>query len=297
MPAHENGEDLPEHEAIARRNDKFFEEVYSHAAADGVTFDKKDLKGSRLRCLMLTSMPRKRVAAILTRMIEPIGSVKPSDAWAPCGFLEPGEAEIGEHPSFLLPQERETVTSWWLKVREHANTPNWDLVSMCDIAGKRGLILAEAKAHEAELKTEGKGRGNPENDGQIERAIREANSALSSVLPGWALTKDSHYQLCNRFAWAWKVATMGIPVVLVYLGFLHCDEMSKSGTPFDSAQQWKQTILSHSQPFVPANAWDGAPIRTSGAPFWALTRVLDCEWKGPPDCQNPADGEVHRKRS
>jgi len=247
-----------------------------------VTFNRKDLKGSRLRCLMLTSMPRKQVASILTRMIEPIGSVGANDVWAPGGFLEPDEAKLGEHPRFLPSQERETVTAWWLKVREHANTPNWDLVSTCDIGGTRGLILVEAKAHTDELKRAGKDRNNKDkssadNDSQIGLAIEEANSGLNAMLPGWALTKDSHYQLCNRFAWTWKVATMGIPVVLVYLGFLHCDEMSDCGTPFDSAQQWKQTILSHSQSLVPARAWDTA-IRTSGAPLWALTRALDCQW-------------------
>lgn len=236
--------------------------------------DKTNLRGSRLRCLMLTALPRQQVASILTRMIEPIGSVQATDVWAPCGFLAPEEAKLGEHLSFLSPQERETLTSWWLKKREHANTPNWDLVSTCDIGGTRGLILVEAKGHDDELKDSGKEPGNSENDYQITQAIAEANSALNRILPGWALTKDSHYQLCNRFAWAWKIATMGVPVVLVYLGFLHCDEMSDCGTPFDSAQHWKQTMLSHSQALVPANAWD-TPIGTNDIRLWALTRTLD----------------------
>jgi len=281
MPADEQ-EDLPEREAIARSNDKFFERLYSQepvstVPSQQVRFNRKELKGSRLRCLMLTSMPRQKVASILSRMIEPIGSVTTDHVWAPSGFLEPDEAKLGEHLSFLTSQERQTVTSWWLKKSENANTPNWDLVSTCDIAGKRGLILVEAKAHEAEIKTAGKDRSNPENDGQIERAIREANSALNSVLPGWGLTKDSHYQLCNRFAWTWKVATMGIPVVLVYLGFLDCHEMSDCGTPFGSARHWEETMLSHSHSLVPAGAWD-TPIRTSGAHLWALTRAMSCEW-------------------
>jgi hypothetical protein len=33
------------------------------------------------------------------------------------------------------------------------------------------------------------------------------------------LTADSHYQLANRLASAYKVASAGIPVVLLYLGF------------------------------------------------------------------------------
>jgi hypothetical protein len=32
-----------------------------------------------------------------------------------------------------------------------ANTPNWDLVSGCQIGNRQGLILVEAKAHEGEL--------------------------------------------------------------------------------------------------------------------------------------------------
>jgi len=90
-----------------------------------------------------------------------------------------------------------------------ANTPNWDIVSKCEIGGKRGLILVEAKAHTEESKIAGKGADKVENDCRIGAAISEANSALNSVLPRWALTKVSHYQLCNRFAWAWKLGAMG----------------------------------------------------------------------------------------
>lgn len=251
-------------------------QIEAEALREGA-INKTSVRGSRLQCLMLTALPRPQVASILTRMIEPIGSVQANDVWAPCGFLESDEAKLGEHPSFLSPQERETLTSWWLKKREYANTPNWDLVSTCDISGTRGLILVEAKAHDNELKDSGKDPGNSDNDSQITQAIAEANSALNRILPGWALTKDSHYQLCNRFAWAWKISTMGTPVVLVYLGFLRCDEMSDCGAPFDSAQHWKETMLGHSQSLVPVNAWENR-LRTTGAPLWALIRTLDAGW-------------------
>jgi len=208
-----------------------------------VMFRKKELRGSRVRCLMLTSIPRHQVASILTRLIEPIGSVNSnSDKWAPGGFLNPEEPKLGENQLFLPLQQREAVTDWWLKVRRNANTPNWDLVSTCNIDGKGGLILIEAKAHSNELKSAGKQKNNPDNDDQIGRAIYEANSALNRILPGWALTKSSHYQLCNRFAWSWKLATMGVPVVLIYLGFLCCDEMSDCGLPFNSAEKWERAI-------------------------------------------------------
>ncbi len=63
------------------------------------------------------------------------------------------------------------------------------------------------------------------NHAQIGRAISEASLGLKDTMDGWNLSRDSHYQLANRFAWAWKLASMGVPVVLVYLGFLGAAEM------------------------------------------------------------------------
>src|SRR5205085_10023873 len=102
--------------------------------------------------------------------------------------------------------------------------------------------------------------------------------ALNSVLPGWALTKDCNYQLCNRFAWAWKLASIGIPTILIFLGFLHCNEMHKRGAPFRSAGEWERSIKEHSQGVVPPSAW-GMRIPTASAPVWALIRSLEIQWK------------------
>ena len=38
--------------------------------------------------------------------------------------------------------------------------------------------------------------------------------------------------MSNRFAWAWKLASSSVPVVLIYLGFLRADEMRDKGKPF-----------------------------------------------------------------
>ncbi len=48
-----------------------------------------------------------------------------------------------------------------------------------------------------------------ENRRQIELALAEAEQGLNSAIPGLALAADSKYQLSNRFAWAWKVASLG----------------------------------------------------------------------------------------
>ncbi len=88
-----------------------------------------------------------------------------------------------------------------------------------------GLILAEAKAHYGELGSGGGVAKNHQNEKRIRDAIAEANHNLNRISYGWNLTADSHYQLCNRFAWGWKVASLGVPVILVYLGFLNVEDM------------------------------------------------------------------------
>lgn len=175
----------------------------------------------------------------------------------PGGFKSPLEAKLGECDLFLSTEQRESVTSWWLKVRARANTPNWDLVSVVTIDGRQGLVLLEAKAHVAELHIGGKDPGSVENHQQIGAAIREANDALNRILPGWSLSRDSHYQLANRFAWAWKVASVGIPVILVYLGFIGAEEMADRGRPLESHSDWENVVKSHARGIVPDDAWEG----------------------------------------
>ena len=60
----------------------------------------------------------------------------------------------------------------------------------------------------------------------------------NAALPGWHLSRDTHYQLTNRFAWAWTIAMLGVPVVLIYLGFLQANDMRDEGAPFVSAADW-----------------------------------------------------------
>ena len=139
-----------------------------------------------------------------------------------------------------------------------------------------GLILIEAKAHDMELKSEGKSISDKENHEQIGSAIREAHIGLNKICHGWLINRDSHYQLCNRFAWAWKVASCGVPVILIYLGFLHADEMSRCGRPFLPHLDWRALMLDHSKTLVPTIGWDSR-LQTNGAPMWAMVRSLDLQ--------------------
>ena len=246
---------------------------------DKVTFVKKELRGSRLRCLMLTAMPRKRVARALTNLVQPYGVVDAThDRWMPRGFLEPDEAKLGETSGFLSEGQRKVVTTWWLKVTRNANTPNWDIVSTCTMEGQPGLILVEAKAYDKELKQNDKcNASNADNLEQIGKAIREANAGLNTILPGWGLSQDSHYQLCNRFAWSWKIVTLGVPVFLVYLGFLNAEEMTDKGQPFQSARDWADPIRRHAHGIVPDRVWN-TKLEINGTPMCPLIRAVDLRW-------------------
>ncbi|MDY6954954.1 MAG: hypothetical protein SWE60_25920, partial [Thermodesulfobacteriota bacterium] len=245
-----------------------------------VTLQKRDLKGSKLRCLMLTSLPRNQIVRCLTELVRPYGVVhSEKDKWMPQGLLEPEEARLGETQLFLEREEREAVTNWWLEVTPGANTPNWDLVAACSVEGKKGLILIEAKAHTNELDTAGKRPPTTENGKknheQIDKAIKEANDGLNAQHSGWALSRDTHYQLSNRFAWSWKLASMGIPVILVYLGFLNADEMR---SPFPSVEAWTKAVHEYSKGIVPDGVWE-SKVMVGDTPIHPVIRSLDLEWR------------------
>jgi hypothetical protein len=248
---------------------------------------EKGRRGSLPRCLLLTEGERSAIAGQLTSLVGLAGvQVSEDDFWMPQGLpvqvadggwdMSPVmEAKLGEVPGFLTPEQRETVTSWWLARRYQANTPNWDIACTAKIDGQDGLILVEAKAHSGELKVDGKRPGNKKNHEKIGAAIHQANAALNTILPGWSLSRDSHYQLANRFAWAWKVASLGRPVVLVYLGFLRAGEMRDRGEPFADAAAWENVLKEYSQGIVPEAAWNRR-LRVQGAPLWVLLRSM--EW-------------------
>lgn len=253
-----------------------------------VAFDKKELRGSRLRCLMFTSMPRNYVANCLTELVQPFGVVDSTrDQWMPKGFLEPDEARLGEDSGFLSEKHRKSLKAWWLKVTRNANTPNWDIVSTCKTEGQTGLILIEAKAHSKELKQEDKcGSSNDGNLEQIGKAIHKANTGLNSILPGWGLSKDTCYQISNRFAWSWKVASLGVPVILVYLGFLNAEEMVDQGVPFHSNEEWNSIIRKYSHGIVPDLAWN-TRLEINGTAMYALIRAVNI-------CLVPSGAEENR---
>jgi len=222
---------------------------------------------------MLSSLSDEQVANSLTELVSPHAIVETHDFWRPRGFIDPGEPEISKTTEFLPPEVSEEVTDWWLASRRRATTPVWDIAATCSVPGyeQQGIVLVEAKAHWDELSEDGKKLGattNKENHQSIGDAIQETNTALGE---GWNLSRDSHYQLANRFAWAWKLSQLGIPVVLVYLGFLHATEMND---PFLTPEDWNKCLLAHSEGVVPADAWE-TNLNPGGAPLIPLIRSVD----------------------
>lgn len=235
-----------------------------------IFFEPRAFKGSRFRCLLLTHQSQPTVLTFLNSLVQPFARVDGTDRFLPEGFLVPDEARLGETAGFLSDRQRIIVTDWWLAVPEKANTPNWDVVSTCTVEGHRALLLVEAKAHAGELKPDDRcGATNEDNHRKIKDAIAEASQKLGG---GWHLSADSHYQLGNRFAWAWKVASLGIPVVLVYLGFLNAQEMSNG---FSNHEAWERCLLAYAQGTVPRDVWNSTRILVEGTPMIPLIRSAD----------------------
>lgn len=256
----------------------FIEEIKARSISKQVGIQEKELRGSRIRCIMLTSMPREYTAKLLTDLVEPFSVVMDNlDFWMPRGFKSPEEAELSKNLGFLNAEQRKCILQWWLKKQKGAKTPNWDLVSTCSIDQRKGLILVEAKSYDKELKeNDSCGATNPENLEQISTALNKANLGLNTLLPGWALEKLRCYQISNRFAWVWKLADMGIPVILVYLGFVNAHEMVDRGQPFRTNQNWRDSLLNYSNGIVPTEIWDKR-WEIKGTPFIPLIRTVNVD--------------------
>lgn len=236
---------------------------------------RREQRGSRARCVLLTEGSRDDVADRLTHIAAPFARIDPDQhVWMPGGFSAPAEAKLGEATRLLSSEHRSLVTDWWLAVRTRANTPNWDIAATATIGDRQGLLLVEAKAHTTELKRAGHGIRNVDNLARIRGAIEEASRALSSRDSEWCLSCDSHYQLANRFAWSWKLASLEIPVVLVYLGFLNAVEMMDQGAPFRTPVAWEEAVRAHAVGVLPDGVWEN-PIEVAGTPVNAIIRAVE----------------------
>jgi hypothetical protein len=218
-------------------------------------------RGSRKHILDWTDLKEDAFLSSLNDLLHPTAAiVGPSQVWMPRGYDRPKEAKLhASYATFLSKALRRQLSDWWLVHKRGANVPNWDLVATCSIGGQHGLVLVEAKAHENELSPAGKDlRANAsdnsrENHEQIGRAIEEARAALDRIVPGVGISRDRHYQLSNRVAFAWKLASLGVPSILMYLGFIGDEGIEDVGPHFRSETHWRETVWDYMKPVLPSD--------------------------------------------
>jgi len=163
------------------------------------------------------------------------------------------EDYLKTHP--LSPQGPFLDRKWWIS--HDGNRPNWDLICQITDGTRVGLLLVEAKAHESEMAEQNKksrpDTANPKsvsNDRQIRQVLDRTNSAMGRLGFGaFGLSADHHYQLSNRIAYAYKLATLGLPVVLMYLGFIGDCSFPKDW--IRSADHWQRLVGGYIQGVVP----------------------------------------------
>jgi len=181
-----------------------------------------------------------------------------SDKWKPINLTYYKEAELRDFLSSQFNQKiGYDIANWWLAVKSsNSRTPNWDLISTCTINNQKGILLVEAKAHVKELEDESKGKSLAKdasensklNHTKIEEAISIANDGINESGFVVSISRDNCYQLSNRIAHSWWLANQGIPVVLLYLGFLNVKDMNDGKYKiFKTDTDWQTCFLNHAK--------------------------------------------------
>ncbi len=240
---------------------------------------KKARRGSKPRCHLLTHGSNDEVAARLTALGAPFATVSPVDRWMPQGFVDTTECQLHLRSRVLDSSLCDELESWWLAPASvKGMTPNIDIASTCTIDGRSGLLIVEAKAHEAELTNEEGGRKldpkTPDRNASHEKigaAIAEACLGLQAATGlNFQISRDRCYQMSNRFTWSWKLAAAGVPVILVYLGFLDASEMP---VPLRDHEDWERLVRRHSSSLFPSDVW-GHPMSINGHTLVPLIKSM-----------------------
>ena len=235
-------------------------------------------RGSRKHVLDWTERPE-FCLELLQLVSPPVDArITARSRWMPRGYGARGEARLETfRPSVIPEADWAGLRRWWLAHERRANTPNWDIALACEIERRPGLTIVEAKANAPELSVGGKpsdvdaSAASRENHERIGQAINEACTALQRISAKTAISHTSHYQLSNRIAFAWKLASVGVPTVLVYLGFLGDVGIADAGAPFVDDAHWKHVFAEYTHGVVPENLFE-TRIDCGAAPTWFLVR-------------------------
>jgi hypothetical protein len=154
----------------------------------------------------------------------------------------------------------QTFDNWW--VSDKYRNPQWDLLTTCTIKGKPGILLVEAKANDKELVTDGKplddksSKQSEINHDKISDCIFEAAQWLNNHIGDIGISRDTHYQLSNRVASAWKLAQCGLSTVLLYLGFTGDEGIRDAGEPFADDNHWQRVMGAYMAGMLPLHLPD-----------------------------------------
>ena len=221
----------------------------------------------------------------------------------PHGWEQPRESRLfNEASPFLDPGRKDILRRWWLA--HEGNIPNWDLIVQA--AGRDGpaLVLVEAKAKVSEFDCKAKPliyrsedlearERTSENHRRIGRAIEEASNALSSQ--GICISCEHHYQLSNRIAMAWKLASLGVPNTLVFLGFTGDREISREGDYFADDTHWRRAFTEYLKGVLPVDLLE-KDLASGAASFRVLSRSLPVMQHSRPLAERRAGRIRKRKR-
>lgn len=220
----------------------------------------------------------------VNEMIRPTGFFVPeSGNRMPKGWDSTDEARFGKACGALINDVlNETLQKWWLVNVRGANVPNWDLACEALYHGdKPALVILEAKAYVREFTSGASGqRGkNVKNREQIKKAIQQACNDLSRHAAGVKISSDSWYQFSNRIAFAWKLASQGIPTALIYLGFVG-DKGIGGADLLRDHNHWRETVINSTRDIFPASLWE-LPLDINGTSLLFLVRSLPCGRQSP----------------
>lgn len=239
----------------------------------------EELKGSRLRCSILSQLGTEFWQAKMQEIVWKTGvSDFTIEFEEECNYYPQDELGIGEYRfsdknGLVDTALRRKLIKWWLDIEKETNrqTPNWDFACDAVINGKKGLLLVEAKSYKEELMHPDPWTVISEHSKHaISKAITEANDNLNKIHKGFNLNWVSHYQLSNRFSWSWKLASEGIQVVLIYLGFLNCEEMNSNGRSILRTQEdWSNLFRDDLSHVIPFSIWN-KPINVGKASFFPI---------------------------
>jgi hypothetical protein len=246
----------------------------------------KQEKGSKYRCFLLSISKNKEIVKFLNEFISSPDEVTDKDCWQPNANGNPGETTLTNLSEFLSDENNIDLRNWWLDPGiARGKLPTWDFVSSyTSNENQKGLILIEAKAHNREFNTTSDkcGSQSKQHSSSISEAVREANYGLNNLKQfqnesnedEFKLKIEKAYQLSNRFAFAWKLANEGIPVVLVYLGFLNAEEMGNNF--FQKHDDWHNYVINKTKSIIPQQAWNQT-FEVNGTPLTFLIKSAKVE--------------------